>query len=153
MQSLIGICFWGGVPEGVVEEIGEGRKGVAYWGDKRSAEPWKDFPKDDPRYFDPREIMKTAEAYWTEAVEKVQVYRGKNYVPRDRLRIVIRSTWKKFNAKQLADYWFEHALRNVTGDYKLQNVRKTIESMKKANKPLTVTIRGARPRRSDPARK
>jgi hypothetical protein len=75
----------------------------------------------------------------------VQVYRGKNYVPRDRLRIVIRSTWKKFNAKQLADYWFEHALRNVTGDYKLQNVRKTIESMKKANKPLTVTIRGGGP--------
>ena len=268
-----------------------------YWGDKRSAEPWKDFPKDDPRYFDPREIMKTAETYWTQAVEKLQVYRGKNYVPRDRLRIVIRSTWKtwrgkptdgkhkaigggimegegeqqrligghailspgrtamnkyvvmhelthalqtyakwdrhpvknpgvrawktfgmsheshavfipmligeaknkvckkalatkhlrpglprpyqnwawmlfiaekegarffcrvyedhsadavhpfellkrrkKFNAKQLADYWFEHALRNVTGDYKLQNVKKTIDRMKKANKPLTVTM-------------
>ena len=270
-----------------------------YWGDARSAEPWKDFPKDDPKYFDPREIMKTAEAYWTQAVEKVQVYRGKNYVPRDRIRIVVKGTWKKwrgkpddgkyyaiggglmegegkqerlvgghiivspprtamdkgivthelthvmqtyaawdrhppkhpgircwktfgmsheshaafipiliplgeargqlctrtlltkhlrpglprpyknwtwmlficekegapffcrvyedhtadavhpfevlkrrkkFNAKELADYWFEHALRNVTGDYKIQNVRKTIESMKKANTPLTVTM-------------
>ncbi len=70
-----------------------------YWGDKRSAEPWKDFPKDDPRYFDPREIMKTAEEYWTQVVEKLQVYRGKNYVPRDRLRIVIRSTWKKWRGK------------------------------------------------------
>jgi hypothetical protein len=25
---LLGICFWGGVLEGVVEEIGEGRMGV-----------------------------------------------------------------------------------------------------------------------------
>ena len=74
-----------------------------YWGDKRSAEPWKDFPKDDPRYFDPREIMKTAEAFWTEAVEKAQVYSGENYVPRDRIRIVIRGTWKTWRGNPTDD--------------------------------------------------
>jgi hypothetical protein len=29
ITELIGICLWRGVLEGVVEEIGEGRKGVA----------------------------------------------------------------------------------------------------------------------------
>jgi hypothetical protein len=27
-EGLLGICFWGGVPEGLAEEIGEGRKGL-----------------------------------------------------------------------------------------------------------------------------
>jgi hypothetical protein len=30
MAELLGICFLGGVLEGVAEEIGEGRKGVGY---------------------------------------------------------------------------------------------------------------------------
>jgi hypothetical protein len=32
MEVLLGICFWGGVIEGVAEEIGEGRKGVVFHG-------------------------------------------------------------------------------------------------------------------------
>ena len=272
-----------------------------FWGDKRSSEPWKDVPKNSPSYFDPREIMKIAESYWTAAVDDLQVYRADHYVPRDRLRIVIKGTWttwrgkpgsngegfyaigggiteeedgkqsmpgghtiitprlamdpyvlthelthalqtyaawdrdppgppvdtdawkvfgmtheshatfipvlarigkgqtklciatlstkhlrpgrkrpyqnwtwmqflcdkenprfysrviqdhrslgmhpfesvkrkKKFSAKQFADYWFEHAQRNITGDYTTPNIRLTIERMRKDNKPLTVKM-------------
>ena len=47
---------------------------------------------------------------------------------------------KKFSAKQFADYWFEHAQRNVTGDYTTPNIRLTIERMRKDKKPLTVKM-------------
>ena len=70
-----------------------------FWGDKRSSEPWKDVPKNSPSYFDPREIMKIAESYWTAAVDELQVYRADHYVPRDRLRIVIKGTWTTWRGK------------------------------------------------------
>lgn len=79
-----------------------------FWGDKRSAEPWKDFPKDDPRYFDPREVMKTAEAFWVKAVDEMQVYRGDHYVLPNRIRIVIRGTWTTWRGKPdlKGDAWY-----------------------------------------------
>ena len=70
-----------------------------FWGDKRSSEPWKDFPTNSPKYFDPREIMNIAEAFWIKAVDEMQVYRGDHYVPRDRLRIVIKDTWTTWRGK------------------------------------------------------
>ena len=70
-----------------------------FWGDKRSSEPWKDFPTNSPSYFDPREIMKIAESFWTTAIDELHVYRADHYVPRDRFRIVIKGTWTTWRGK------------------------------------------------------
>jgi len=79
-----------------------------FWGDKRSSEPWKDVPTNSPSYFDPREIMKIAESYWTTAVDEMEVYRADHYVPRDRLRIVIVGTWTTWRGKpdRKGDGWY-----------------------------------------------
>jgi hypothetical protein len=47
---------------------------------------------------------------------------------------------KKLRATAFADYWFEHAQRNVTGDYTISNVRDTIREMRRRKMPLTVRM-------------
>jgi len=89
-----------------------------YWGDKRSAQPWKDFPANHPQYLDPREILKTAEAFWTKAIDEMQLYRAKHWVPRDRIRIVCKGTWKKWRDKpdDLRHYAIGGGLTEGEGD-------------------------------------
>jgi len=79
-----------------------------FWGDKRSSKPWEDFPADSPEYFDPREIMKTADAFWATAVDEMQVYRGDHYVLPNRIRIVIVGTWKTWRGRpgRKGDSWY-----------------------------------------------
>ena len=48
---------------------------------------------------------------------------------------------KKLDAAAFADFWFEHALRNVTGDYKIPNVRNAIAAIERGKDRDKLTVR------------